>query len=70
MEVPGVNTKWNVTGTAFRFQIVDIWSTGSGDNYRRTMYELKYEHTTKIQYLEANRLHELITDSKIELINN
>lgn len=70
MELPGVNTRWNVTGTKFTFVIKDFWCQGTGSHYKRTIYELKYDHRHKLQYLEADRLHELITENKIELINN
>jgi len=70
MDLPEMHSVWEIVGQQYKLMIVDWWSTGIGDTYKRTMYELRYAHTKRKQYLAADRLHQLIEEGKIKLINN
>lgn len=70
MKLPALNSRWIVVGTNHKLQVVNIWSAGVKDSYHRTLYELRYDGRSRSQFMQAARLHELINERKIELINN
>lgn len=63
-----LNTHWRVIGTAFQFEIINNWSKGVGDKYTVVAYDLKYTTRKAIQYVEAEKMQELINQNKIEQI--